>query len=120
MWTLKSKEELDFRRVGASLYPTCADKIFKNFRYFTETGKKKEYAVGHDGEAKFMDINVKSQVDYSLQSFGRWHDIDGHQLIIKPGRINKWSDACKQDLQIYLKVNLQTHGHSTQSAGNLI
>ena len=35
------KEVLEFRRGGASLYPTCADKIFKSSRYFTETGKRK-------------------------------------------------------------------------------
>ena len=87
--------------------------------YLIEIGKKKEYTVGNDGEIIFVEINVESQVDYSLQIFGRWHEIDNHRLVIKPRRINKRYDACKQDLQIYSKANMQTHGHSTQSADNL-
>ena len=39
--------------------------------YLIEIGKKKEYTVGNDGEIIFVEINVESQVDYSLQIFGR-------------------------------------------------
>jgi hypothetical protein len=62
---LKSKkEELDFRRGGASLYPTCPDKIFNSFQVLHRNRQKERIRCRTWWRSSiFVEINVKSQVE---------------------------------------------------------